>query len=57
MRPFSFIHIPHFRHFSPHSAAVSVRDKLSANCVEVTMTLAILIGLLIALTFWAAVAR
>jgi hypothetical protein len=53
----SSIHVPHLQHFSPRRALVSLRDQLSANYGVVTVTLAILAGLLIALTFWAVVAR
>jgi len=42
MRHVNSIHIPHFQHFS-------ARDKLGAHSIEITMTLAILFGLLIAL--------
>jgi len=57
MRRLSPIHVPHFQHFSVHSALVSARDKLSAHSVEITITLVTVVGLLIALTFWAGVAR
>ena len=57
MRGLNQIHIPHFQHFSVHSALVSVRDKLDAHSIEMTITLLTLVGLLIALTFWAVVAR
>ena len=57
MRHFSSIHVPHVQHFSPRTALVSVRDQLSANYGVVALTLAILAGLLMALTFWAVVAR
>ena len=57
MRHLNSIHIPHFQHFSARSAFVSARDKFSEHSIEITMTLVILFGLLIALTFWAVVAR
>jgi hypothetical protein len=57
MRVFKSIHVPHFQHFSPHSALISFRDQLAANYGVVMVTLTILVGLLIALTFWAVVAR
>jgi hypothetical protein len=57
MRRLSPIHVPHFQHFSVHSALVSARDNLSAHSVEITITLVTVVGLLIALTFWASVAR
>jgi len=57
MRHVNSIHIPHFQHFSARSAFVSARDKFSEHSIEITMTLAILFGLFIALTFWAVVAR
>jgi len=57
MRGLYSIHVPHFQHFSAHRALVSARDKLSAHSIEITMTLAILFGVLIVLSFWAVVAR
>ena len=57
MRHVNTIHIPHFQHFSARSALASARDKFGAHRIEITMTLAILFGLLVALTFWAVVAR
>ena len=57
MRHLSPIHIPHFQHFSVHSALVSARDKLSAHSIEITITLVTVVALLIALTFWAVVAH
>lgn len=57
MRGLNPIHVPHFQHFSVHSALVSARDKLGAHSIEITITLVTLVGLLIALTFWAVVAR
>jgi len=57
MRGLNPIHVPHFQHFSVHSAFVSARDKLGAHSIEITITLVTLVGLLIALTFWAVVAR
>lgn len=56
MQFFNF-HAPHFQHFSPHNALVSLREKLSENHIEVAMTLTIMAGLLIVLTFWAVVAH
>ena len=55
MRGFHTIHLPHFQHFSTHSAFVSCREKLSAHSIEIIMALAILCGVLIVLTFWAVV--
>ena len=55
IRRLSSIHVPHFQHLSARSALFS--DKLSAHAMEITMTLVILGGLLMALTFWAVVAR
>ena len=57
MRSLHPIHVPHFPHISAHSALVSAQDKLSAHSIEITMTLAILFGVLVLLSFWAAVAR
>jgi len=57
MRGFHTIHLPHFQHFSAHSALVAAREKLNDHCVEITMTLTILFGVLMVLTFWAIVAR
>jgi hypothetical protein len=57
MRGMHSIHVPHFQHFSARSALVSVHDKLSAHSIEIIMTLAILFGVLILLSFWAVVAR
>jgi hypothetical protein len=57
MRSFNSIHVPYFQHFSARSAFASARDKFSEHSIEITLTLAILFGLLIALTFWAVVAR
>jgi len=57
MRGTHSIHVPHFQHFSARSALVSARDKLSAHSIEITMTLAILFGVLMLLSFWAVVAR
>ena len=57
MRSLYSIHLPHFQHFSAHSALVSVRDKLSAHSIEISLTLVILFGVLIVLSFWAVVAR
>jgi hypothetical protein len=55
MRRLNAVHVPHFRHFSARSALFS--DKRSTHTIEITMTLVILGGLLMALTFWAVVAR
>ena len=52
MRLFNSIHVPHFQHFSPRSAIVWVRAQLSANYGMVMITLAILVGLAIALVYW-----
>ena len=57
MRGTHSIHVPHFQHFSARSALVSARDKLSAHSIEIAMTLAILFGVLMLLSFWAVVAR
>ena len=57
MRGFHTIHLPHFQHFSAHSALVSVHEKLSDHSFEIAMALTILCGVLMALTFWAVVAR
>ena len=57
MRGLNPIHVPHFQHFSVHSALVSARDKLDAHSIEITITLVTLVGLLIALTFFAVVAH
>lgn len=57
MRSLYSIHVPHFQHFSARSAVLSARDKLSAHSIEITMTFAILFGVLILLSFWALVAR
>jgi len=57
MRGFRTSHLPHFPHFSTHSALVSAREKLSDHSTEITMAIAILFGVLIVLTFWAVVAR
>ena len=57
MRGFHTIHLPHFQHFSAHSALVSAREKLSDHSIEITMALVILFGVLIISTFWAVVAR
>jgi hypothetical protein len=57
MLHFDSIHVPHFQHFSARRALVSARDQLSAHKTEITMTVAILCGLLIAWTFWVVVAR
>jgi len=57
MLHFNSIHVPHFQHFSARRALVSARDQLSAHNIEITMTVAILCGLLIAWTFWVVVAR
>lgn len=55
MRLFN-LHAPHFQHFSPHSALVSLRDQVSSNYGVVMVTLTILVGLAIALTFLEVVA-
>jgi len=57
MRGFHTPHLPQFQHFSAHSALVSAREKLSEHSIEITMTIAIVFGVLIVLTFWAVVAR
>jgi hypothetical protein len=57
MRHFRSIHVPHFPHFSPHIALVSLRDRFTANYGVITVTLTILVGLLMALTFLAIVTR
>jgi hypothetical protein len=57
MRGWHSIHVPHFQHFSPRSTLVSARDRLSAQGIEITATFAILFGVLMLLSFWAAVAR
>ena len=57
MRGFHTIHLPHFQHFSAHSALVSVHEKLRDHIFEIAMALMILFGVLMALTFWAVVAR
>jgi hypothetical protein len=57
IRGFNAIRVPHFQHFSVHSALVSARDKLGAHSIEITITLVTLVGLLIAFTFWTVVAR
>jgi hypothetical protein len=57
MRGLYSIHVPHFQHFSARSAFVSAREKLSAHSIEIISTFAILLGVLIWLTFWAVVAR
>jgi hypothetical protein len=57
MRGFHTIHLPHFQHFSARSVVVSAHEKLSAHSIEITMTFAILLGVLILLSFWAVVAR
>jgi len=57
MRGLNSIHVPHFQHVSIHSALVTVRDKLVAHSTGITITLVTVVGLLIALTFWAVVAR
>lgn len=57
MRGLYSIRVPHFRHFSARSALLSSRGKLSTHSLEIIMTFAILFGVLILLSFWAAVAR
>jgi len=57
MRSFHTSHVPHLQHFSAHSALVSAREKLSDHSIEITMAIAILCGVLIALAFWAVIAR
>jgi hypothetical protein len=57
MQRFHSIHVPHFRNFSARSALVSARDKLNVHGIEITMTLAILFGLLMLWTFWFVVAH
>ena len=57
VRHLNSIQVAHFQHFSPRNALVSARDTLSAHSIGITMTLVILVGLLIGLTFWAVVAR
>ena len=57
MRGFHTIHVPHFQHFSAHSALVSAREKLSAHSIEIGIALTILFGVLMLLSFWAVVAR
>lgn len=57
MRGLYSIRVPHFRHFSARSALLSSRGKLSTHSLEIIMTFAILFGVLIFLSFWAAVAR
>ena len=57
MRGFHTIHFPHFPHFSARSALASVHEKLSDHSFEIAMALTILCGVLMALTFWAVVAR
>lgn len=52
MRLLNSIHVPQFQRFSPRSALASVRDQLSANYGVVMVTIAILVGLAIAWTFW-----
>lgn len=49
--------IPHFQHFSAHSALASAREKLSAHSTEIGIALTFLFGVLMVLTFWAGVAR
>jgi hypothetical protein len=57
MRGFHTLHLPHFQHFSVHSALVSAREKLSDHSIEITLGIVIVFGVLIVLTFWAVVAR
>ena len=57
MRGLYSIHVPHFQHFSARSVLFSARGKLRAHSIEITMTFAILLGVLMLLSFWAVVAR
>ena len=57
MQRFHSIHVPHFQHFSARSALVSARDQLNAHGIEITMTLAILFGLVMLWSFWLVVAH
>ena len=57
MRGFHTVHLPHFQRFSAHHVVVSILEQLSDHGLEITMVLTILFGLLMALTFWAVVAR
>jgi hypothetical protein len=57
MRGLYSIHVPHFQHFFTRSALVSARDKLSVHSIEIAMTVAVLFGVLILLSFWAVIAR
>lgn len=56
MQRFYSVHVPRFQHLSARSALVSARDQLNAHGIEITMTLAILFGLLMLWTFWFVVA-
>jgi hypothetical protein len=57
MRGFHTSHPLHFQHVSAHSALASAREKWNDHIIEITMTIAILFGVLIVLTFWAVGAR
>ena len=57
MQRFHSIHVPHFQHFSARSALVSARDQLNFHGIEITMTLAILLGFLVLWAFWSVVAQ
>jgi len=51
------IYLPHFRHFSAQSVFLSAHEKLSNHSIEIAVGLTVLFGALMALTFWAVLAR
>jgi len=57
MRGLHSIHVAHFPHLSLRNGLLAARDTLSAHSIEITMTLAVLFGILVMLSFWAVVAR
>ncbi len=57
MKGFRTIHLPHFQNLSMHSALLSAREKLADHNIEITITLTVLVGVFMLLTFWAVLAR